>query len=123
MSSRSSGSSVPTAVSSQALSTGSWAGVGASQSSNGSGFGRRPRRRLSANRCPIVTSQVLALARAGSLEPGAGDALATASRDAFVVGMQGAAALGAAVLALTAIGAWQLLGRAAASAEREPVGV
>ena len=37
--------------------------------------------------------------------------------------MQGAAALGAAVLALTAIGAWQLLERAAASAEREPVGV
>ena len=39
------------------------------------------------------------------------------------MGLQGAAALGAAVLALTAFGAWQLLGRAAASAEREPVGV
>jgi MFS transporter, DHA2 family, multidrug resistance protein len=63
-----------------------------------------------------------ALAHAGSLESGAGDALATASREAFVVGMQGAAALGAAVLALTAVGAWRLL-RAAASAEREPVGV
>jgi DHA2 family multidrug resistance protein-like MFS transporter len=50
-----------------------------------------------------------ALAHAGALEPRAGDALATASRDAFVVGMQGAAALGAAVLALTAVGAWRLL--------------
>jgi len=64
-----------------------------------------------------------ALAHAGALDPGAGDALVTASREAFVVGLQGAAALGAAVLALTAFGTWQLLGRAAASAEREPVGV
>lgn len=64
-----------------------------------------------------------ALAHAGTLEPGAGDALVTASREAFAVGMQGAAALGAAVLALTAFGAWRLLGRAAASTEREPVGV
>ena len=50
-----------------------------------------------------------ALAHAGTLEPGPGDALVTASREAFVVGMQGAAALGAAVLALTAVGAWRLL--------------
>ena len=34
-----------------------------------------------------------ALADAGALDPGAGDALVTASREAFVVGLQGAAAL------------------------------
>ncbi|MET8948476.1 MFS transporter [Streptomyces sp. NPDC004542] len=46
-----------------------------------------------------------ALAVAGQLPGRAGDALATAAREAFTSGMQGAALAGAAVLALAAVGA------------------
>lgn len=59
----------------------------------------------------------------GALAHAGGDgAVVGAAREAFTAGMQGAAVLGAVVLAVTALGAWRMLTRAGA-AEREPVGV
>jgi len=64
--------------------------------------------------------------RAGELPADAGAALVDGAREAFVVGLQGAAVLGAIVLALTAVGAWRLLGDAGAERavpDREPAAV
>ncbi|GLZ45515.1 MFS transporter [Actinomycetospora sp. NBRC 106375] len=63
-----------------------------------------------------------AITHAAGLDPAAGSALAVAARDAFTAGLQGAAALGAVVLVLTAVGAWRQL-RAGAADDREPVAV
>ncbi|MHC1561104.1 MFS transporter [Actinomycetospora sp. C-140] len=63
-----------------------------------------------------------AITHAAGLDPAARDALAATARDALTVGLQGAAALGAVVLVLTAVGAWRLL-RAGAADDREPVAV
>jgi DHA2 family multidrug resistance protein-like MFS transporter len=67
-----------------------------------------------------------AVVRAGELPADAGAALVAGAREAFVVGLQGAAVLGAVVLALTGVRAWRLLGRAdteQAMPDREPAAV
>jgi MFS transporter, DHA2 family, multidrug resistance protein len=67
-----------------------------------------------------------AVVRAGELPADVGAALVAGAQEAFVVGLQGAAVLGAVVLALTALGAWRLLARAdtdRTAPDREPAAV
>jgi len=65
-----------------------------------------------------------AVVAAADLPAGAAAAVVDHAREAFVVGLQGAATLGAVVLALTALGAWRLLGRVDDPVpDREPAAV
>ncbi|PVZ13262.1 MFS transporter [Actinomycetospora cinnamomea] len=64
-----------------------------------------------------------AVAHAAGMPAEAGATLLADAGEAFVLGLQGAAVVGTVVLALTAVGAWRLLRRDTATADREPAAV